>query len=166
MSIPLAAVGALVAALLETSVLSLVMTAGTKPDLVFVLTIVSTMVLGVEDGLTWAFVGGLMLDLLIPERHLGASSLALLLVAGVAIGVTRLLPQRRIVVAAFTVFVLSWAFQGLSTVILAATGGTPGQLNLAAMLPIAILDGALGLAAAAAARRLWMRFAAHDRIEW
>jgi D-3-phosphoglycerate dehydrogenase len=37
------------------------------------------MLMGVEDGLAWAFLGGLMLDMLVPARPLGATTLTLLL---------------------------------------------------------------------------------------
>ena len=85
MTLPLAAVGALVAALLETSVLPELQIGGTKPDLVLVLAIVATMIMGVEDGLVWAFLGGLMLDVLVPGRPLVATTFVLLLVVGLAI---------------------------------------------------------------------------------
>ena len=85
MSIPLAAVGAVVVALLEVSVLSELTIAGIKPDLIFIFSITATMMIGIEVGLTWAFVGGLMLDLLTPGRQLGASSLVLLLLVGAVV---------------------------------------------------------------------------------
>jgi rod shape-determining protein MreD len=166
MSIPLAAVGAVVAALLETSVLPAATAAGPRADLVLVLTVVSTMVLGIEDGLTWAFVGGLMLDFLEPEHQVGTSSLVLLLVAGLAVGVARLLPQRRALVAALTVFALSWVYQALSIVVLTATAGTPTVFQPVAMAATALIDGVLGLAVAIVVRALWLRFGQHDRIEW
>ena len=64
MSLLIAAVGATIAAILETSVLTQLLVAGVKPDLVLATTIAVAVVLGFEQGLTWAVVGGLLLDLL------------------------------------------------------------------------------------------------------
>ncbi len=165
MSIPLAAVGAVVAALLETSVVPGLTSVG-KPDLVFVFTIVATMMIGVEDGLTWAFLGGLMIDFLLPGRQLGTSALALLLMAGAATVVARILPQRRVLVTVLTVFALSWVYQALTVFLLAATSGTPASLTLAQLAPSAIADVVVAIPAAIFARALWQRYGAHERIEW
>ncbi|HET7677352.1 MAG TPA: rod shape-determining protein MreD [Candidatus Limnocylindrales bacterium] len=167
MSLPLAAVGAIVAALLETSLLPGLGGAVPKPDLVFAMTIVAAMMMGVEDGLTWAFLGGLMLDVLLAERALGATSMVLLVCAGLAIVAARLLPQRRVVLVAASVLVLSIVYQSLVLLVLSATTdlAMPGS-PVAMMLPSALLDAALALPAAAAARWLWLRLGEHDRIEW
>ena len=84
MTLPFAALGALIAALIETTVLPELPIAGAQPDLVFTLAVVATMLLSAEDGLVWAFVGGLLIDLLVPARPIGATTLSLLLVVGVA----------------------------------------------------------------------------------
>jgi len=167
MSLPVAAVGAVVAALLETSVLPDLAPAGLKPDLVFVLTIVATMMIGVEDGLTWAFLGGLMLDILLPERAPGGTSFVLLACAGLAALIARVLPQRRIPIAVAAVFVLSWVYQLLSVVVLSATSGlgVPDP-RLQLLIGIALINATLAIAAAAVARWAWLRYGAHDRMEW
>jgi rod shape-determining protein MreD len=167
MSLPVAAVGAIVAALLETSVLPDLAPAGLKPDLVFVLTVVATMMIGVEDGLTWAFLGGLMLDILLPERAPGGTSFVLLVCAGLAALVARFLPQRRIPIAVAAVFVLSSVYQLLSVVVLSATSGLAVvDPKPSLLLGIALLNAIVGVAAAAVARSLWIRYGAHDRMEW
>ena len=166
MSIPFAAVGAIVAALIETSVLPGLAIAGVRPDLVFVLAIVATMMIGVEDGLTWAFLGGIMLDLLVPDRRLGVTALILLVLAGASMAVDRYLPGRRVAVAGVTVFVLSLCYQVLVIESLAATTGTTAAVPLGSIVPTAVADLIVGVAAAAAARVIWLRFAAQDRVEW
>lgn len=165
MSIPLAAVGALVAALLETSVVPGITSVG-KPDIVFVCTVVATMMLSVEDGLTWAFLGGLMTDFLLPGRQLGATSLALLLMAGAATIVARVFPQRRILTTVVTVFGLSWVYQALTVLLLSVTSGTPMRVDPALVVPSVIANSVLAIPLAALARAAWLRFGAHDRIEW
>lgn len=166
MSLPFAAVGAVVAALIETSVLSELASAGLRPDLVFVLAIVVTMVVGIEEGLTWAFLGGIMLDLLVPDRRLGMTALILLLLAGVAIAVGRALPGRRIAVVGVAVFGLSICYQVMVIEALAATSGTTAPLDGWMILPRAVADLVVGLLAAAAGRALWLRFGRSDRIGW
>jgi rod shape-determining protein MreD len=166
MSILLAAVGAVVAALLETSVLPELTIAGAKPDLLFILAVAATMMIGVENGLTWAFVGGLMLDLLTPGRQLGATSLTLLLVVGATVAAMRFLPQRHVSVTVASVFVLGWAYQVLNIAILGLTAGTAATPSLAAIAPVVALSTLLAVPVAAAMRLSWLRFGAHDRMEW
>ena len=167
MSIPLAAVGAVVVALLEVSVFPELTIAGVKPDLIFVFAITATTMIGIEVGLTWAFVGGLMLDLLTPDRQLGATSLVLLLLAGAIILVSRYLPQRRVLVATAAVFVLACAFQILEAAVLGATTGLdPMITSLTSILAIALVDAALALPIAAVMRLLWLRYGATERTEW
>lgn len=166
MSIPLAAVGAVVVALLEVSVFPELTIAGVKPDLIFIFSVVATMMIGIEVGLTWAFVGGLMLDLLTPGRQLGATSLVLLLLAGAIILVSRLLPQRRVLVATGAVFILAWGFQVFEAAILGATTGLDPMLDWTSVLTIALVDAAVALPIAAAMRLLWLRYGVTDRVEW
>ena len=166
MSIPFAAVGAVVAALLETSVLPELTIAGAKPDLLLILAVAATMLMGVENGLTWAFVGGLMLDLLTPGRQLGATSLTLLLVVGATTAAMRFLPQRRVSVIVVSVFVLDWAYQVLNFAILGITAGTAATPSPAAMTPVVALSTLLAVPVATAMRLSWLRFGAHDRMEW
>jgi rod shape-determining protein MreD len=78
MTLLLAAVGATVTALLELTVGPYLRIGTAEPHLVLVLGIVVTVAIGLEAGLVWAFVGGLVLDV-IAQRPLGSSSFALLL---------------------------------------------------------------------------------------
>jgi rod shape-determining protein MreD len=78
--LPAAAV-AMVAALLEFTVVPHLSVDGAHPHLVLVLGVIWTVAAGAESGLVWAFVGGLALDVLAP-RPLGATAVALLLALG------------------------------------------------------------------------------------
>ena len=166
MSIPLAAVGAVVVALLEVSVLPELTIAGVKPDLIFIFSVTATMMIGIEVGLTWAFVGGLMLDLLTPGRQLGGTSLVLLLLAGVIIIVARFLPQRRVLVATGAVFILAWGFQVLEAFLLGATTGLDPMDSWTSLLPIALVDAAIALPIAALMRVVWLRYGVTERLDW
>jgi len=165
MSIILAAVASVLAALLEISVIPGLTSVG-QPNLVFLITVVVTMMIGVEEGLTVAFLGGLMTDLLLPGHQLGGTSLVLLGMAGVTAIVGRLLPQRRVAVAAVLVLVLAMVVQPLEVLVLAATAGTPATVDLGAMLPSAIVDALLAIPAAGILRLAWLHYGAHDRIDW
>src|SRR5512143_3142883 len=83
MTLLLAAVGATVTALLELSIGPYLRVANAEPQLVLVVGIVVTLALDVEAGLVWAFVGGLVLDVL-AQRPLGSSAFALLVCLGIA----------------------------------------------------------------------------------
>ena len=104
LTVPFAALVALLAALLETTVLPEIPIAGATPDLVLVVAVTATLMMGIEDGLVAAFVGGLLTDMLIPQRPLGAGTLALLLVVGIAAAVARVAgPNRRWLAVALVV---------------------------------------------------------------
>ena len=78
MSLVLAAVGAAVAALIQSSILPFTAAGGAGLDLVLVLAVVWTMTVGLEGGLIWAFLGGLIIDVLL-MRPLGLTAFVLLL---------------------------------------------------------------------------------------
>ena len=167
MRLPLAAVGAVLAALLETSVLSDLKVAGAKPDLVFVLAVVSALVLGVESGLLWAFLGGLMLDMLMPDRPAGSTILALLLSVGASVLPSRVLHSARLAVPVVTVFVLTWVYHIVGAALLAATTGSQVLLaSLGPILPSAILNALLAVVVAIVARAIATRYRPYDRLEY
>ena len=66
------------------------MVAGVKPNLLLVAVVLVTCVLGFEAGILWAFIGGVVANLLIPEP-LGSIPLAMLLVAVFVAGGSRVL---------------------------------------------------------------------------
>lgn len=72
-----------VAALLQSTLLVRMEVANVKPDLVLILVIIGTLIYGAKNGVVWAFVGGLALDLL-SSGPFGISSLALMAAAIVA----------------------------------------------------------------------------------
>lgn len=72
-----------VAALLQSTLLVRMEVGNVKPDLVLILVIIGTLIYGARNGVVWAFVGGLALDLL-SGGPFGSSSLALIAAAIVA----------------------------------------------------------------------------------
>jgi hypothetical protein len=119
MSLLVAAVGAVLASLLETSVLPEL---HLPIDLVLVFAVTSAMLLSIEEGLTWAFLGGISLDLLVAgSRPLGLTALCLLLTVGGGIVIARLTQPPRVLVVMVSVLALTYVYHGLLGVTIAAT---------------------------------------------
>jgi uncharacterized membrane protein len=166
LTLPFAALGALIAALFEATVLPELPIGGTQADLVLALAIVATMLLGPEDGLVWALVGGLLLDMLTPARPIGATTLTLLLVVGLAALAWHFLGRGHRVPAVLAVFAASWVFHILLLGVLVLAEGTSlggfeprlvlfaAIMNTVVAIPAALLFGAIG-------RRL-----AGERADW
>ena len=166
MTIPFAALVALFAALIETTVLPEIPIVGATADLVLVVAVTATLVLGIEDGLAAAFLGGVMIDLLIPGRPLGAATLTLLLVLSLAIVVARIGgPSRRWLAVAMTV-VLTPLLHALIAVVLVATEGVPLAFSLTAVLVAAFMNGLLAIPIATLFSAIERRFGAPERVDW
>ena len=106
MTLLLAAVGATAAALLELTVGPYLRIGTAQPHLVLVLGIVVTVAIGLEAGLVWAFVGGLVLDVL-AQRPLGSTAFALLLCSGATAVLARYLVRLRPIVPILATLLLS-----------------------------------------------------------
>ena len=109
MTLLLAAVGATLMALLELTVGPYLQVGSAQPHLVLVVGIVVTVAVGLEAGLVWAFVGGLVLDVLV-DRPLGSTSFALLLCVGATAVLARLLVRFRPVVPILATLLLSLVY--------------------------------------------------------
>ena len=106
MTLLLAAVGAMATALLELTVGPYLRIGTAHPHLVLVLGIIVTVAIGLEAGLVWAFVGGLVLDVL-AQRPLGSTAFALLLCMGATAVLGRLFLRLRPVVPILATLLLS-----------------------------------------------------------
>ena len=166
MTIPFAALLTLVAALLETTVLPELPIAGATADLVLVCAVSATIVLGIADGLAAAFLGGLMLDLLIPDRPLGAATLTLLIVLSLAMVVARLGGPSRRWLAVAMVVILTPLLHGLMAVILVATEGVPLTFSATPVLVAAFMNGLIAIPVAALFGVIERRFGTVERVDW
>lgn len=167
MTLPFAALGALVAALIETTVLPLFPIAGATINLVFVLAIVATMTMGVEDGLVWAFVGGLMLDMLTPGRPLGATTFTLLIVVGVAVLAARFFAPGRRWPAVAATFVLTGAFHLILLGVLNLTERIDvGALQPRVVFVAAVLNLIVAIPAVIVYAVVERRFGLAERPDW
>ena len=167
MSVLAPAVGAVLAAILESSVLTHLQVGSVKPDLVFAVGIAIAMVLGFESGMTWAFVGGITLDLLLPGRALGSSALTLVLVTAGALVVARAMWPPRLAVISATSFGLTFVYQLLLLGLLAITAGVAfSGLALTDLILIGVLNTVITAVAVVVVRALDQRFGEPERMAW
>ena len=138
-----------------------------RPDLVFAVGIAVAMVLGFESGMTWAFVGGVALDLLLPGRALGSSALTMVLLVGAALMVARMLWPPRLIFVAATAFVLTFAYQLMMLGLLNLTAGVAFTgISFPELVLTGILNAAVAGVAVVALRALELRFGEPERVAW
>jgi rod shape-determining protein MreD len=134
------------AALLQTTLSPYMKIGGIHPDLVLLLVIGWSALRGMEEGATWAFIGGISLDIL-SSAPFGVFSLSLLLVSvitslfhGRTLGSTIVLPI-------ILTFPLSLIFNGVALILLSLLGQPTNWVTVVSVviLPAAIYDTALML---------------------
>jgi rod shape-determining protein MreD len=157
---------AVVAALLETSVAPYLTSSGITPDLVLVCAVGLAVFIGTEDGFLAAFIGGIILDILIaPVRPLGATTLSLLLAVGIGVALIRFLGPGRIHTMLILVFGLTFVLRAvLAAVMILTTDARVTVDPLGTILPAAILNTAIAIPFALLGRRAWFRWG--ERAEW
>ena len=167
MGLLIAALGATLAAIVESSVFSNLLVGGVKPDLVLALGLAMAMVLGFEHGMVWAVVGGLLLDFIIADRLAGSTTLALLLCTGAALLIARVSDMPRLTTIALTVIILTFLYQALLMLLIAVTTGAPLQsLTVLSYAFIGLMNAAIAVTAAWCARGLMDRFGREGRVAW
>ena len=141
MSLVLAAVGAAVAALIQSSILPFTAAGGAGLDLVLVLAVVWTMTVGLDGGLVWAFLGGLIIDVLL-MRPLGLTAFVLLLAVGAAWIVGRVSPRAFYPVVVITTAVTAGIASILTVVLFGVLRGLPAGVDpLAQAVPTGMFAG-------------------------
>jgi rod shape-determining protein MreD len=166
MSLLFAAIGATVTALVEVTLAPYIRVADVAPHPVLVGAVIWTIAAGIDRGITWAFVGGLVLDSLI-GRPLGVSAFALLAVVGGAALIAQPFPRLRLVAPVVAVPVLSLANSFLiMSLTAAARPGADVSDPLSLLLPGVIYDGIIGMFVGPLAVMLHDRRTATERLEW
>jgi rod shape-determining protein MreD len=166
LTIPFAALTALIAALIETSVLPEIPIIGATADLVLVCAIAAGLVFGIDDGLAAAFLGGLLVDMLIPGRPLGAATLSLLLVTGVAVAAAHLLGPGRRGAAVLLTLALTVVYEGTLVIVLALTEKVPVTFNPTAIVVAAIMNAILVVPLVVVFGAIEQRFGPTERTPW
>jgi len=160
-----AAVGAAVAALLEVTVASRIHVADAQPQIVLVVAVLLTLMIGFEEAMAWAFVGGLSIDLL-AFRPLGSTVFGLLVVVGLAAAIAPVLARIRFASPLVSVIVFTPVFIVLSTVTAGLLRPPAPQLHLSNILAAALANvifGALVAPLFGAVRRRWEQ---RERLSW
>lgn len=166
MSVTLAAIAAVVAALFELTIFDHLRIGGAQPHPVLVLGIIWSIAIGIEGGLACAFVGGLALDVL-AQRPLGSSAFALLVavagagILGTSLGRLRLIAPI-VTVAAFS-FVNSLVLLGILS---ALQGPVPVGDPVTSVLPGAVYDTVLAAIFGPLAVAMVDRRRDAERVDW
>ena len=140
MTLLLAAVGATLMALLELTAGLYMRVGAAQPHLVLVVGIIVTVAVGLESGLVWGFVGGLVLDVL-AERPLGSTSFALLLCLGATAVLAKFFVRLRPIVPIPVAFLLG-AFYSMTLFVAfnALRSPIPVDEPASLVLPSAVYD--------------------------
>lgn len=167
MSLLLAAIGATIVALVEVTLApSYIAVGDASPHPVLIGAVIWTVAAGIDRGITWAFVGGIVLDSLL-GRALGTSAIALLVVIGGAALIAHPFPRLRLVAPIVAVPILSLVYSVL--IIALATATQPGltvQDPVKLVLPGVIYDTIVGMFLGPIVITLHDRRTVAERMDW
>ena len=161
----IAAVGAGIAALLESAIASRYQIFGAQFQIVLILGIAVTIVYGFEEGLVWAFVGGLMLDFL-AMRPMGSSPFELLVAVAAAELASPLLSRSRYPGVIAAAVVLSPVFLVVSDVLTGLLNPPAPPIHATSLVATAIANGLLAAVAAPLVIVLKRRSETRERVLW
>ena len=166
MSLLFAAIGAMITALVEVTVGPYFAVGSASPHPVLVGGVIWTIAAGIDRGITWAFVGGLVLDSLI-GRALGASAFALLVAVGGAALVAQPFPRLRLIAPVVAVPILSLV-NSLLLLGLNAAAGEGGVVAdpVALVAPGVVYDGLLGIFIGPLVVAFHDRRTQTERVDW
>ncbi len=162
----LAAIGSAFAALIELSLTPHLGVEGAHPHPVLVLGVIWTIVLTVESGFVWAFVGGIVLDIL-AERPLGSTAFALLIAVGGASVLARWMSRVRPLAPIVAVPVFSLVYSLVQLGLVGALGSPiPVGDPIGALLPGVGYDLALAVVIGPLAIAVRDRYTTEERVDW
>lgn len=166
MSLLLAAIGAIVIALVEATLAPYIAVGDAGPHPVLVGGVIWTITAGIDRGITWAFVGGLVLDSLL-GRPLGTSAFALLIAVGAAALIGRPFPRLRLVAPIVAVPVLSLVYSMVILVVSSASQPGMSVSNpVGLFLPGAVYDAILGMFLGPLVVTIHDRRTVTERVDW
>jgi cell shape-determining protein MreD len=160
-----AAVGAGVAALLETTIASRFQFAGAQLQMSLVFAITVTLVYGFEEGMAWAFVGGLCLDLF-ALRPLGSSVFELLSVVGLATIAVPIVSRSRYPGCVLAVLVLTPVFLVISDVTTGLLRPSAPPISLTNLVAAGVVNAIVAAIAAPLVIGLKRRSEQRERVLW
>jgi cell shape-determining protein MreD len=160
-----AAVGAGVAALLELTIASRFQIVGAQLEISLVFAVIVTLVYGFEEGMAWAFVGGLALDF-IALRPLGSSVFELLVVVALATIGEPLLSRSRYPGCVVAVLVLTPVFLVISDVTTGLLRPPAPPMQLTGLIVAALANAIVAAVAAPLAIGIKRRAEQRQRVLW
>jgi cell shape-determining protein MreD len=160
-----AAVGAGLAALLESTVASRYQIVGAQLQITLVLAVVVTLIYGFEIGMAWAFVGGLCLDFF-AMRPLGSSVFELLIAVALVTVAEPLLSRSRYLGCVAAVFVVTPVFLVVSDVTTGLLRASAPPLHLTSLLAGAVANAIVALVAAPLVLGIKRRAERRERVLW
>jgi rod shape-determining protein MreD len=160
-----AAVGAGIAALLESTIASRYQIADAQLQISLVLAITVTLVYGFEEGMAWAFVGGLCLDLF-ATRPLGSSVFELLIAVALAALAEPLLSRSRYLGCVVAVLVVAPIFLVLSDVTTGLLQPPAPQLHPTDLIAAAFANAIVAAVVAPLVIGLKRRAEQRERVVW
>jgi rod shape-determining protein MreD len=166
MSLALAAVGAALAALIQSTTIPFITGSVAALDLVLVLAITWTMVAGLEGGLVCALVGGLIVDVLL-MRPLGLTALILTLAVGAAWLIGQVASRALYPAIVIAALVLAPAVSVATVLALGFMSGAPSPDPFAGAFSAAIVNGLVAAVVGAVAIGINRRLRpAPERADW
>jgi len=166
MSVTLAAIAAVAAALFELTIFDHLRIGGAQPHPVLVLGVIWAIAIGIEGGLACAFVGGIALDVL-AQRPLGSSAFALLIAVGAAGIIGTSLGRLRLIAPVVAVLIVSFVNSIVLLGILSALQGpVPLTDPISAVLPGAVYDTVLAAILGPLAVAMVDRRREAERVDW
>ena len=125
-------------AIVQTAVLPHFPIAGVEPQLLFLVALAWGLVRGLEEGLVWAFIGGLWSDLF-SMTPVGLSSLAFMAAVAAGVLLQQIMPPRRLLVAALMAGRGTFIYLIISLIVLGLLGHGVSAAGLAELTPLFVL---------------------------
>ena len=160
-----AAIGAGLAALLEATIASRFQIFGAQLQLVLVLGVVVTVVYGFEDGMIWAFVGGLLVDFL-GMRPLGSTPFGLLIILAATELASPLLNRARYPAVIAVVAILTPVFLAMSGVLTSLLNPPAPSPRVTTLLAAAAANAIFAALIAPILIGLKRRAETRERVVW
>jgi rod shape-determining protein MreD len=161
-----AAIGATIAAIFENTIGFYLRVGDAQPHLVLIFGIIWTFAVGIESGLAWAFIGGIVLDVL-AKQPFGTSSFALVACIGIAAAASRLFGRARPLAVAPLVAIESLIYSMTLSVLFRALGApVPGIDSVATLVPGIVYDTLVAVVVGPLAVAVRDRRADVERVDW
>lgn len=125
-------------AILQTAVLPHFPLAGVTPQLLFLMALAWGLLRGLQEGLIWAFLAGIWVDLF-SMAPVGVSSIAFMAGVGVAVALQQILPPRRLLSAILLAAVGTFVYLAIYILALRIFGHSISINGLIELMPILLI---------------------------